>query len=326
MSMKVILLAVACALTGIAQAQPGAVPPRSRPDNSAELTQQTTKNAVIELPGAIMHGAAVMQQQIGNDGAVQMLGAAKKGGSIISYAVDGSRLLGAAVAGGGEGLRSEGAQLLFERGVNAVGDVGTTIAVRSAITGGLGAVTASGAAGIAYTGGSLIGGWARDSQWLGEKLGLEQTIGHEVDDFYWKITPDTVKEYVSGTKQVHFDSPEFQRDMEMDIARRKRQLTFDRIQRENAEQRTAAQPAAAAAADYGNSSSLSTLGDASPSTSQFLDQLNQSLRNLQTTQSRNRSSYPSAATSAKQCTIDPATGCHPGHDEKSHPGGCKCGR
>jgi hypothetical protein len=33
----------------------------------------------------------------------------------------------------------------------------------------------------------------------------------------------------------------------------------------------------------------------------------------------------STAVGGNQCEIDPATGCHVGHDESSHPGGCKCG-
>ena len=35
---------------------------------------------------------------------------------------------------------------------------------------------------------------------------------------------------------------------------------------------------------------------------------------------------PAERTAPKVCAVDPKTGCHPGHDEGSHPGGCKCGR
>lgn len=214
-------------------------PPRDQKlpkGNASELVDKTIKGTAFALPETIVRGAAVLQHQMGQSGAVQALAAAKKISPIVSNAVDGARVLSAYQQEGVEGFKTEFTQVGIERGINAVADVGVGIAVTSAIASGATAVTAGGLAGLVYTGSSLVGGAIRDSTWIGEKFGLEKTIGHKVDEMWWRVSPDLVKEGLSGTPQIDIDSPEVQQRMYVDAARRRRLQAFESVQKENAEQ------------------------------------------------------------------------------------------
>ncbi|MFO1322273.1 MAG: hypothetical protein U1F52_21910 [Burkholderiales bacterium] len=83
------------------------------------------------------------------------------------------------------------------------------------------------------------------------------------------------------------------------------------------------QQAAEAAADAANAEPVGAAG--SGGAGGFLDFLG-ALTNAAVRLSGQRNgAEPKAVTSAGgSCTLDPATGCHPGHDEQAHPGGCKC--
>ena len=323
-----VCMAVLAGGQGQAQVGTGAIPPAAkRSDNSRQVTEDTVKNSVLAMPGVIMEGSAVLQHRMGVGGSAKALSDARLATSVLGNTMDGVRLLSAGVAGGSSGLVTEGVQVGIERAAGAVGDIGKTWAIRQAIAGGTSAVTASGGLGIAYTAGSLVGGWARDSEWLGGRVGLERTIGDEVDKRYWTYSPDWVKELASGTPQVDFDSPKFQADMAIDLQRRQRKLAFDRVQRENAEQaQQAARHAAAMAAAAPPVQGLPPPSGSSSGDAQLLGAFEQSLRQLQMSQRPPMSFAQPVTPPAQQCNIDPKTGCHVGHDEKSHPGGCKCGR
>lgn len=101
-----------------------------------------------------------------------------------------------------------------------------------------------------------------------------------------------------------------------------RQAEMDRIASQNAAEALARDQAA-----YAAQAAVSTPVQPPPGPSNmtlFLDSLNQTMTSgLQQRQSKTSPQAPGGTcTPAK--TLDPKTGCHPGHDEKSHPGGCKC--
>ena len=185
-----------------------------------------------------------------------------------------------------------------------------------------GAVASCGAA-IAFEAGSIAGDYMKRNIEINGK-----TIEDHVTDGYFYVAPDWVKEMVSGVKQVDVDSVDFQRE-QYEKSIRLRRMNFERVQRDNEVQQ--AQLAATQA------SMMSTpVRDEPPSpsgTQLFLDSLNTSLQQYNNNSARNMTPArstpaitPAASPQSSTCTIDPKTGCHPGHDEKTHPGGCKCAR
>jgi hypothetical protein len=237
----------------------------------------------------------------------------------------GAKVLGATLQDGKAGLFREGTQVAIDYGIGQalpstlVGPL-TKFAVRS----GASAAGAFGAAGLAFTGGQIAGTYLRDSPLIGQGLGLRGTIGDEVDERWFRIAPDALKEWASGTPQVDVDSPEWQARMRADAERRRRQMAFDRVAADNVEQQRQMQASQAAAVPPATPSEEPGAGLA-PSIAAAL----QSMGQLQSQVRAPRTNAAPAAAGHKACTpartLDPKTGCHPGHDEGSHPGGCKCG-
>jgi len=228
----------------------------------------------------------------------------------FGWMMDGTDLLQSYMRDGTQGVRETGSQMLLDKAISGGIERGLVMPlVRRAVISGTAGVMASGGATIAFEGGVILGGWARDNVEVNGK-----TLGGHVDDAWFAVTPDVVKERLSGVKQVDIESDAYWQQLEGDVARRRRQIAFDRVQSENAQQQ--AQLRATEPAPQPQQPGFL----AGPSATQlWLDALNQSSAQRQP-RTTPVASVPAAP---RICTLDPKTGCHPGHDEKSHPGGCK---
>lgn len=292
-------------------------PPRNQAKQNAERAKSAVEGGLVDgvtaLPGQIVIGAGMLQQATGGSGAYQLLRQGDTIGTNFGHVVDGAKLLDSYNRGGQQAVFDSGTQMLLDKGGQAGAEkLLVKSLVRRAVVSGVGGALASGGASIAFEGGVILGGVARESWSINGKL-----LGDHVDDFYFGIAPDSLKEWVSGTKQVDWDSTQFQQQAAADAARRRRQATFQRVQDELAQQRAQQQQAAAAAGPAQNFSAPEpTRPD---STQAWLDALKQA----QTAQNQALRSTPAPVARKPGCQLDPRTGCHPGHDEKSHPGGCK---
>lgn len=292
-------------------------PPRNQAKQNAERGKSAVESGLVDgvtaLPGQIVTGAGMLQQATGGGGAYQLLRQGDSIGTKFGHVVDGAKLLDSYNRGGQQAVFDTGTQMLLDKGGQAAAE-GLLVKslVRRAVVSGVGGALASGGASIAFEGGVILGGVARENISINGKL-----LGDHVDDFYFGIAPDGLKEWVSGTKQVDWDSTQFQQQAAADAARRRRQAAFQRVQDELAQQRALQQQAAAAEVPTQNfSPSVPTGPDPRQA---WLDALNQ----VQAAQEQALRRTPAAPAARKPCQLDPRTGCHPGHDEKSHPGGCK---
>lgn len=321
MNSHLVLVAVLCLAAQFAHGQSGAIPPAL---SAAQLAQQrkdasaeTLLQGVITMPTAILDGAVILQQQVNKSGVGSLMDASKKAGPIVSGTVSGVKILGATVQDGVEGFKREASQFAIEKGVESGAQAAAAYFTGQAVASGLALGTATGVAGLSYAAGSLFGTWARGNTDLG------RSIGRFSDDLAFEYAPDDFKEWASGgTKQVNVNDPAVLQQMSDAAARNRRMRAFESVQRENAEQQRqidasrvvlsgelSAQPAATAA-PYDPTATLTMQALLSAA------QANRPTRQL-TTPVDGRASGGSCS------KLDPATGCHPGHDEKAHPGGCK---
>jgi hypothetical protein len=306
-------------------AQSGTIPPLTpkqieerRRDNATDTAVQ----GVTSVPGMILDGSKIIAQTVDPASARSAIKGADVGSNIISYSLTGAKIAIGTGTDGWEGFKREGTQAAVEKGVDLAGDVAKGLAIRSAVATGVGLGTATGAIGIAYTGGSVFGTYLRNSVDVGQSLGLRSTVGDEVDTFWFSQTPDALKELASGTKQVNIDDPAVMQQMRESAERNRRQAMFDNIQRENLAQKQQMQ-----AASVQMSGELS----APPPAPSPYDATAMSMQAILDAARASQAARPSlvmprepvGASGGGGCKLDPQTGCHPGHDEKSHPGGCK---
>ena len=294
-------------------AQSNLVPPTLEQQRQAQRDAKAIDDSILSgatsVPEAIVKGGAMLQHGIGGDASVLMSAGAKTVGKIVDGHVVGAQLLNAAATGGSDGFWREADQIVLDKGGQKVGEFAASFFVNRAVAAGASAVMAEGAAGLAFNVGWITGKYLRETT----------GIGDTIDDLEFAATPDRVKEWISGTPQVDIDDVDWQRDQEAKARDRIRANAFAAIQQQNAEQQrqldaaradAAAVSSAPMPADDGTALEISTL-----------------LGTIQAAAAARSASAESnrggACTPAK--TIDPKTGCHPGHDEKAHPGGCKCG-
>jgi hypothetical protein len=324
------------ALTGLSQAQTNLVPPqlsqRQVEEKRAESVNATIEKAATELPGAIVTGGALLNSGVGLTNSVGIMRGAKVVGDMTSKTLGGVKIIGATVKDGPDGLLREGGQFVIDQTADSAIKFGIQkLFTVPAVAAGASTVTAFGVVSLTYTASSIAGTALRESRDLGKWLGFSGSIGDVVDEKWFAVAPDFVKEASSGTKQINFDSKEFQENLQANIERQRRQMSFARVSGENAEQQrrqdafNAANPPLVGLMESGFRAQV----PGGPSETQILlGGLNQSLR--QYAQQRNLQQVSKSAEGAQNSctpakTLDPKTGCHSGHDEKSHPGGCKCG-
>ena len=310
--------------------QTGIIPPLTRQqveEKRRENVNDTVFQGATALPGMILEGGKILTQDVDPSAVRHMSEAVEMGSGIISYSVTGAKILGATAQDGFEGFKRESSQALMEKGAELGGQAATSYLINRAVGSGIALGTASGAAGIAYSAGSVFGTYLRNNVDLGQSIGLRASIGDEVDNAWFAVSPDKVKEWASGTKQVNIDDPAVLQQMQDAASRNRRQAAFDHVQRENLAQQQQMQDAATAAA-----TSVQMTGELSgpPSERSGLDATTLSILSILNASNaahppRQSLAIPSdrAAASSRACKLDPKTGCHPGHDEKSHPGGCK---
>ena len=249
-----------------------------RLDKERSAQQELTREGAISMPGVIIQGSGMLNRAMGETGSKILINSGGNVGTALSKGNATVKIIEETVKDGADGFLRQGVQTVLDQGGEKAGEAAAGFFVRKAVAAGVSSTLASGGAGIALTGGMMVGGYLRDSPGVGKAIGMtgNRTIGDSVNDAYFYIAPDSLKEWASGTPQVDINSPEFERDQLQKITARKRQAAFNQIQLDNADQ-----------------------------------------------QRRSMQSSPAAG---PMCTIDPQTGCHPGHDETSHPGGCKCAR
>jgi hypothetical protein len=280
-----------------------------------DAAQDAAKSAAFGATGNIVRGAAIVNHTIGQSGTVQMVGVGNKVSKNFDRLSNTIDLAQAYRDGGVEAAGTTAAQMGLDHAVTSAAEQQlVSRAVGRAIGAGVAGAVASAGAAVALEGGLIAGSYIREMR-IGDK-----TVGGHVDDFYFAMTPDLVKEAVSGVKQIDWESEDYQNELELNIKRTARQRAFERVQRENAQQQAllsagAGQPAEVPAGS--GASGFNTL----------LQTLNQGLELHAQMKSASRSGAPSTA-APQACrpaaTLDPKTGCHPGHDEQAHPGGCKC--
>lgn len=307
-----------------AQSPAGAIPPPLTPAQIEERRREAVNETALQgagaLPGAILDGGKILTQKFDPGSLTSMTKAAERGSDIISYGLAGAKIINGTVKDGWDGFVREGTQAAIEKGADAAGHAVASLATGAAVGSGVALGVATGAAGIAYAGGSVFGTYMRNDPTLGRSLGLRGTIGDEVDNAWFKIAPDSLKELASGTRQVDIDDPAVMQQMRDNADRNRRQATFDAIQRENQEQQQQLQ-----------ASSVAMTGElaAGPPPS-ALDPNAVSILTVLDSARAAQAARPSLATprdgggaKGAACKLDPKTGCHPGHNEATHPGGCK---
>lgn len=312
---------------GAAQAlgQDGAVPPPAteagRLEKERSAQQDLTRTGAVSTPGMIIQGSGMLNKALGETGSNIYIGSGNSVGKAMSQGNAVVKIIEETAKDGADGLMRQGVQTVLDQGGESAGEAAAGFVARRAVAAGVSSTLASGGAGIAFTGGTMFGGYLRDSPSVGRAIGLgDRTIGDVVDDAYFNIAPNKLKEWASGTPQVDINSPDFERDQLQKIRARKRQVMFNQVQSENADQQRQIDAAAAASAAAANSAAAAA--QAQPdNTAAILNIVRDSV--VQYQQGRGMQSQPATG---PVCTIDPRTGCHPGHDEKSHPGGCKCAR
>ncbi len=295
-------------------AQGQAIPPPHHAANdkrAQDARQAGMVDAVVALPGQIVKGGAMLQQAQGIGGAYRTLAEGEIVGRNFGRVMDGAKLWDSYSRGGQQAVFGTAFQMGLDKSVqHGVESAVVKSLVRRAVVGGVGGALATGGASIAFEGGVIVGSVLRDNITINNKL-----LGDHVDDFYFGIAPDALKEAVSGTRQVDLDSAEFQQQMQQDVDRRRRAAAFQRVQTEMAQQREQSAQHAAAQAATQAAQQLAQAPQTSPDPGlAWLDAMNQSLAAQQRS---------TPALKKANCQLDPRTGCHPGHDEKSHPGGCK---
>lgn len=307
-----------------ALAQDGAIPPPAteagRLEKERSAQQDLVREGAVSMPGVIIQGTGMLNKAMGQTGSNIFIGSGSGVGEAFSKANATVKIIEETAKDGADGFMRQGVQTVLDQGGEKVGDAAAGFLARRAVAAGVSSTLASGGASIAFTGGMMVGGYLRDSPAFGAAIGLgNRTIGDAVNDAYFNISPDSLKEWASGTPQVDINSPEFEREQLQKITARKRQAMFNRVQADNAEQQRQIDAAAAASAA---ANSTAAAAQAQPdSTAAILNIVRDGVMQYQqglATQSK--------AAAGPVCTIDPKTGCHPGHDEKSHPGGCKCAR
>lgn len=322
---RILIGALCCAaLPAIAQSAP--IPPPLTPGQIAEKRKAANEEALLQgstkLPGAIMDGAVMLQQRVDKSGVGKMIDATGTGKSIISRTVSGAKILEGFAQDGAAGLEREGVQFILDEGVGLATEALVKARTLKAVASGVAIGTATGVAGLSFEAGSLFGTWARNSPDLGKSIGLRGTIGDEVDNGYFYIAPDWLKEAASGVKQVDIDDPDVLKQMSEASERNRRMRTFESIQRENAEQQRQID-----ASRVVMSGELSPSPAAAPSSYDPTAALTmQAILGAAQANQAARQSMPAidADASGGSCKkLDPKTGCHVGHDEKAHPGGCK---
>jgi hypothetical protein len=163
---------------------------------------------------------------------------------------------------------------------------------------------------LAWDAGTAVGDVIRDNTRIG------RTINDTTTDLAFRASPDVFKEWVSGVPQVDTNSAAWGAKLDADAQAKYRQNVFNKVQAQNAEQERQRQAYAAQQSGQGAEA------PAPDSAAVMLNILNDSLAQA----NRNKAplvSTPTSAAAAKSCQLDPKTGCHPGHNEQSHPGGCK---
>ena len=320
---QLVLGCALCAWHLAATPQGPAVP---APRTSAAIAEQEKNaqrslivNGAVSMPGAIMEGSAVLNDAMKLPGSVHMLRQSRLAGELISKTHTAAGLAATAAAGDMQQLTREGVQTIFDLAPEVAKDLTMPYLTRYAITQGVSTTMASGSLGLAFSTGTLIGGYVRDTP-LKSLDG--RTIGSYVDDAYFNLTPDAMKEWASGTPQIDINSLSWQMEQERRIRQRQRQNMFNQVQAENAEQQRELESARAAAASQSSSDPAASSKDSNQtSTNAILNMLRDTVA-----QTNRQAALRKPISAAPACNIDPKTGCHAGHDEKSHPGGCKCGR
>jgi len=308
--MLLTMLVLVCAP---AHAQSNLVPASNDAQRQADREAKAVQDAVVEgttqLPRAIVKGGAMLQHSFGEGNSVLMMQGAKTVGTIVEGHVIGAQLLNAAVTEGKEGFWRAAGQVALDKSGQTAGEFAQSFFVNRAVSAGAGAVMAEGAAGLAFGVGWTAGKYVREST----------GIGNTIDEFEFNHTPDFIKEAISGTPQVDTND-DWQRDQEAQARARIRAAAFESIQHENAVQQRQLDVARADAAMVAPTPEPMTTADGT-----FYG-LNAVLNAMQANAARNATAEAAKAGACVPAkTLDPKTGCHPGHDEKAHPGGCKCG-
>lgn len=292
----------------------GAVPPV--PGNEAAEGNEKATAALKEgIPGAssaLMQGAAMVNHASGQPGSNAMLSNAKALGDGLKRGVQAASLVEAGMKDGVSGVMREGTQITINEAIEKGAGLATHALAEKAVESGVSATAASGGVGIAFTAGTLVGGYIRDNTAFGK------SFNDAANNLYFKMTPDIAKEWASGVKQVDETSPEWSASLDADVQARIRQNAFRKVAAENEEQERERQAyEAQTAGEASSSSDLAATADALAILGDTLSSYNRQRAPM----SLGNSSTSSAA--ARSCPIDPKTGCHFGHNEKTHPGGCK---
>jgi hypothetical protein len=284
----VVLLALAAPL---ACAQTSAVPP-SRSATPADTRSSDVIDAVTATPTRIVEGAA-LGQTVGR----QFRGAARTfdAAGSVGHVMTGTQLIIRSAEGyqqgGWEGAMREGGQVVYDAGI----EYGRDRLGQAAMSGLFGLGTIGGTA--VWTSGVL--GWDAGSA-------IDKRYGNDIfNTWYPAVRP--------FTDHIDENSPQWKQKLDDDVEQAIRRRRMDKMKRDNEQQAQELQMRGPASTPSPEPSAAAAL------TQGIFDGLSEYQR------SRSVVSTPSATSgaAARSCRLDPKTGCHPGHDEKSHPGGCK---
>ncbi len=299
-------LALVVAFSATAVAQTSAVP-AVRPAQQADQTNEAVVKGAFGVPGAIvkLHGAEQVIKGELEDGA-RTINAAKQAGRGMKGAEAAYRAAEGFGQDGLAGAYRAGAQVVYDAAAEEVIDEAAKRAIVGAAPhlGKIGSVVVR-----AGTAGPGLVWSAGQAGWEAGKL-IDQHYGNEIFDAWHSRLPPS-------WQGVDEKSPAFQAKLDADTQAAIRRRMFEKVARENAEQQRqldshAASQAAAlqsAAEPAAASDGIRVLGDI--------------LQGSLAAYAQQRQQAGVVAASPRVCQLDPRTGCHPGHDEKSHPGGCK---
>ena len=315
--MKRITAFYLCICSLAAHAQTGLVPPSQAElrERERRAVNDTVKEGVLHAPTSIIRAAAIANQAVGETGSNIILQGAGTASRRVFGAVGAVADLAAGYSeGGADGMMRAGQQVIINEGAQAAGQAAAHQYIlwrMGAASAAPSAATAAGAAGIAFSAGWVGGTYIRNSTGIGDK----------VDDWWVNTTPDWAKkQLVEG-----YDPDRNRAVLSPPVPNQARRDMFNRIAAENAEQERQRQAAAAAAAANSTPVSSSTSDDGSAAFATFMQGVLQQYQQNQLNRTPVVAGGNSGA-AANSCQLDPKTGCHYGHDEKSHPGGCKqCG-
>ena len=315
--------AAACCAGAHAQTASSSVVPPFTPqqveDKHKEMVNALVWQGATAMPGAILDGTKILTLHLDPTSLESYSKAAGPAANIIWGAAATGKVLEGYSKGGWRGALTEGAQQATEKGVELATLHGVGLLAGESLA------VVEAPLSLTYAGSNLFGAWVRDSPWVGQSvLGLHGTVGDSVNDFYVERSPNALKEWASGVKQVDIDDPAVMQQMMDQATRNRHQATFDAVQQENVRQQAQIDAALAQQAAAATAVATPVAPDPNDGAAAFQAAL-QAMANpagggIRATMAPR--SEPAAAP-GHVCKLDPKTGCHPGHDEASHPGGCK---